>query len=344
MGSSSKWTVGSCFTVLTANADSKCLVCDKHLQECGVKCCECKRAVHIECTELPLYHLIRLASSRTAYMCERCVRGSDRVDYAELEADIQHLRRRQAVDSADDMEETTEASAPNLSQLPLTQDIHKDDEARIEGWASNSSEDKSSKVQRTVRPEAQRREDKQKHKICKFSKAGACKYGRTGNGCHYSHPKKCYSYIRHGKKGDKGCQKGDKCEYYHPPLCHESVMRGTCSREKCKFQHLQVTKKYTKKSVPRKAGQLSNRIGEERVAERPGGQLHGGLRRSGGSYELLQDTVQAAPDPFLEFREELARIRRQLDRAAQYREEVNLVPQNSCTCRRGGCHPSSHIM
>ena len=121
-------------------------------------------------------------------------------------------------------------------------------------------------------------------------------------GCHFTHPKKCYDFIRFGRKGDKGCLKGDKCEYYHPPLCHGSATRGVCSREKCKFQHLQGTKKYSKTSnYEREDQRIKNHRNGERLVVHPVEQVRGRLQRGNNSHEFPQETVQTALDPFLEF-------------------------------------------
>ena len=78
-------------------------------------------------------------------------------------------------------------------------------------------------------------------RICRYYKTMTCKYGPKGVGCPYSHPKKCPKFLKHGKKAG-GCKK-DRCGLYHPPLCWSSSNLGTCDRKKCRYQHLQGTKR-----------------------------------------------------------------------------------------------------
>ncbi|KAK3890046.1 hypothetical protein Pcinc_005961 [Petrolisthes cinctipes] len=55
--------------------------------------------------------------------------------------------------------------------------------------------------------------------ICRFYKRGVCKYGISGRGCKFDHPKPCQRLIQHGPRGNQGCKSGQKCQKYHPMLC-----------------------------------------------------------------------------------------------------------------------------
>ena len=81
-----------------------------------------------------------------------------------------------------------------------------------------------------------------RRKVCRHYLTKTCKYGVIGDGCNFSHPKKCRKYLTHGDKSSRGCTKGKKCDFFHPPLCWSSVKTGECTREKCKFQHVRGTK------------------------------------------------------------------------------------------------------
>ena len=72
--------------------------------------------------------------------------------------------------------------------------------------------------------------------VCKFFLRQACKHGRKGKDCAFSHPKLCFKYTRHGDRRG-GCKKGKNCEFVHPRLCN-SYKSGVCSRAKCGLFHV----------------------------------------------------------------------------------------------------------
>lgn len=78
---------------------------------------------------------------------------------------------------------------------------------------------------------------------CKYYKIRACKHGSKGKECEYGHPPKCLKFVRHGTKGNQGCNRGDKCRLYHPPACRDSINKGICFNQNCKFLHIRGTKR-----------------------------------------------------------------------------------------------------
>ena len=76
--------------------------------------------------------------------------------------------------------------------------------------------------------------------LCKFYKNGRCKFGTE---CKFDHPKMCYKFKQFGDKkfNDKGCT--SDCSYFHPNVCRDSQKSRTCSRDNCRFFHLNGTKK-----------------------------------------------------------------------------------------------------
>ena len=186
------------------SAEQKCLVCSGVLSECAIKCGDCKRAAHLECTQLPMYHLVRLASSRTAYTCIGRVRGNTKVNYTEFEAELQHFRRLQSSEVA---QAAHHPSAPTLSQIPSTAGDLEGDGEQQNAQRYNESDDtpecarsRPSSTGRIGRP---LQEVCQRKPICRFYKAGTCKHGKARIGCKYDHPKKCLAYIRFGSKRER---------------------------------------------------------------------------------------------------------------------------------------------
>ena len=78
---------------------------------------------------------------------------------------------------------------------------------------------------------------------CKFFLKTSCKTGLKGRNCKYDHLPICNKLLRNGIKGPYGCKQGKDCPYYHPHMCRESLRSKTCSREYCKYYHVQGTVK-----------------------------------------------------------------------------------------------------
>ena len=201
-----RWTQGSCLVLLSSDsAEQLCLVCGGKLVECAVKCGDCKKAAHLECTELPLYHLVRLASSRTAFACSTCVRGNAKINYTDLEAELQHLRR---VQPSEVTQTESNTSAPPLSQIPSTIDIlgdHENNEREKSGKTNDASDIVSDMLQ-DVRHARSKQGKRQRKAVCQFHKMSSCKHGKAGRDCNYEHPKKCFTYIKFGSNPEKGCR------------------------------------------------------------------------------------------------------------------------------------------
>ena len=116
------------------------------------------------------------------------------------------------------------------SSLTLESDI-----ANTKSSGSNSA----ANVNANINQKKESEEDSSKT-VCKFFLRQACKHGRKGNDCTFSHPKVCFKYTRHGDRRG-GCKKGTNCEFVHPRLCN-SYKSGVCSRAKCGLFHVKGTK------------------------------------------------------------------------------------------------------
>ena len=72
------------------------------------------------------------------------------------------------------------------------------------------------------------------HIICSFYKKGTCKYGVSGKGCKFFHPKLCKKFLRFGKKHSRGCNTID-CKKFHPTVCPKSLNNQQCDKNHCTF-------------------------------------------------------------------------------------------------------------
>ena len=80
--------------------------------------------------------------------------------------------------------------------------------------------------------------------VCEFYKKGTCRYGASGKGCKFEHPKPCKKLMRHGNRGPHGCTLGkDKCTFFHPKMCQSSLQKGTCFNENCTLWHVSGIKR-----------------------------------------------------------------------------------------------------
>ena len=79
-------------------------------------------------------------------------------------------------------------------------------------------------------------------KLCKHYVQKKCRHGAKGVGCSFSHPQKCFKFMRNGSYARGGCTKGKNCQYYHPPLCRGAVRTGICSAVDCNYHHIKGTK------------------------------------------------------------------------------------------------------
>ena len=114
--------------------------------------------------------------------------------------------------------------------------------------------DYNSMLQPIERNKASSKQDnlsvKSKSKVCKDYYNNKCKYGISGSGCKFSHPKRCQKLKKFGNKGPKGCNLGGKCQHFHPRMCADSVSKGECFYEKCPHCHVKGTKRIKREKKP----------------------------------------------------------------------------------------------
>ena len=204
----------------TEDGDTRptCLNCLGELSDHALRCQNCKAYEHLNCSRLPEFQLIRFSVTQASYMCSKCVEskefGGDADKFSNEVTKIRLIigKEKSIIQVAEDeANKTTED--PILIRL-----VEEDASARkTEG--------------KNITP-------------CRYYLRQGCKHGRKGANCHYSHPKLCFKFIKHGDMRG-GCKEGDKCQYMHPKLCN-SYKSGVCSRDKCNFFHVKGTKVKTK--------------------------------------------------------------------------------------------------
>ena len=93
-----------------------------------------------------------------------------------------------------------------------------------------------------------------------FTKHNNCRFGMSGKGCDFNHPKVCNQNRLYGN-GRYGCKKGDQCKFFHQRICRNASKEKICLNEKCSFIHPKGTTRRpheTTKSQDRNQGSNNN--------------------------------------------------------------------------------------
>ena len=208
--------------IITSPSETNCAKCLSKLEAQCLKCSRCSILLHLRCSDLPLYMLLRYKTSQSAYVCRACVLGEGDPDsLKEAEEAIKQLLEKEeksiketAVDanaSIDQMLSETSNAADNKT-------MDKDQEKN-----SSSQEEKSASLP-----------------TCKFFLRGSCKHGKKGTNCSFRHPPLCFKFINKGDRSG-GCKKGKECNYSHPRMCWSFKTDKVCRRQNCNFYHSKGT-------------------------------------------------------------------------------------------------------
>ena len=251
-------------------AGAPCIECRKGLLGSSLRCSECNEGVHLTCSGLPLMSLVRLATTRATFACSSCIKGKAGDRYSDVLEEIKKSLE----------EEKLHNKSPNVLSQPgdhssgKTADDSAEDLERdaSESWAGVDCSQREAKempgVSAGVADQGKREGDKdsvrlsvvEKTRLCRYYKAGSCKFGWRGEGCKFEHPKKCFKYIRFGGNTPKGCR-DNKCPYFHPPLCRLVEAGKTCGRDRCRYFHRRAAqaKNTRQRTDARAASQKENR-------------------------------------------------------------------------------------
>ena len=100
-----------------------------------------------------------------------------------------------------------------------------------------------SEVLQGEKQEIQQEEKDQSTETCRHYRNNKCKYGISGKGCPYNHPKRCAKLMNHGTRATKGCNLGNKCKDFHPKMCPLSLSKSECLDLECALCHVKGTKR-----------------------------------------------------------------------------------------------------
>ena len=249
----------------TTSNESVCSFCHVSLDNLCVKCQKCKSLIHMTCTGLPEYQLVRLAVTSVSYVCMKCVETEAEPEaYAsEIERIIQCKTREKALchvnnfhDSIDDLI-TTPVNPVNENSNTRNADYRQNNQTggvsvstaasqlETNGNVSvvesgNGANQVESPLQLANDPVSNQKSSPESQ-TCKYYLRGVCKHGKKGTKCTFAHPAYCFKYTN---KADLpgGCKKGKECQYAHPRLCWSYKKDKICSRNNCRFYHIKGTK------------------------------------------------------------------------------------------------------
>ena len=86
--------------------------------------------------------------------------------------------------------------------------------------------------------------------VCNDYINNKCKFGISGKGCQFQHPKRCSKLMNHGTRASRGCNLGKKCKDFHPKMCPTSITKSVCYDLSCLLNHVKGTAR--KKETQRK--------------------------------------------------------------------------------------------
>ena len=234
----------------------------------------------MDCSGLPLMSLVRLATTRASFVCSSCIKAKAGEKLPDVTNEIKVILEQERASKTKlkpaGEPQQTKIQEPPSSPASLVLGTQAESESlttsAASGWdapmqAQQTGVESSGQKSPTSRGQTgsrktreRRRRAEKKDSVCKYYGRGTCKHGQKGEGCHYSHPKKCIKFMRFAREEGRSCR--DKsCTYYHPPLCRLNESGRLCTREKCKFFHRKaVAAKFSKQRVPKKPTQNQQQL------------------------------------------------------------------------------------
>ena len=167
-----------------------CGDCKAEFKSPAFKCQTCKIYYHPICAKIPLYYMVRYASSSVSFVCKLCTEKSAESHWTETVhlfndcypnlIDIENPLDKNKTD----MRVETESISPtNLSNS----------EESMQNFENTSStQEQDMQDQDIVQEQIQERmKPENEINICKFNIKKCCRHGLRGNNCNYPHPAPC---------------------------------------------------------------------------------------------------------------------------------------------------------
>ena len=211
--------------IATSPTETCCTKCLTALDTEALKCSRCSVLLHLRCSDLPMYMLLRFKTSQAQYICRACVLSEGNPQsLKEAETELEQVLER---------EKNTVNEAADDSKLSEKSDCESNNHGCV---ADDHGNQLSVNNQVKIDPS-----DKDNRPHCRYYLRGNCKHGRKGTKCAYKHPPLCLKYMAKADSNG-GCKKGSGCKYVHPRIYWSHKGNKVCSRSNCKFYHIKGTK------------------------------------------------------------------------------------------------------
>ena len=211
-----------------ADASDQCSSCKGQLHDVFLICEHCPNRVHLDCSELPEYILVRFLSTELGYTCRSC--GKKKLSPQDMKKWQEQVSRTLQSERAMPNEAAHELENSSLVEKSVT--------------------DKTSNKKNGDIADKEKNAEKPDLKICDKYRRGSCPHGISGKKvfnekkCKFDHPNICFKYRRAGNDKRYGCKRGNDCKWFHPLLCRSANSQNkVCPKEACTFLHVRGTRR-----------------------------------------------------------------------------------------------------
>ena len=161
-----------------------------------------------------------------------------------------------------------------------------------------------------------------KKQTCRHYKNNTCRFGISGKGCSYVHPKRCSKLMNHGTRTGKGCNKGNKCEDFHPKMCPLSISNSECFDQSCTFCHVKGTRR-KRSPDPKKPEKVVQKEAEGQTPKQDRA-CSSQLKENGGSTDNHGSTTESTKS----FLDQINLLKKELQEAMDKKFETLLKMQS----------------
>ena len=172
------------------------------------QCKTCKTSYHRTYAKMPLYYMVRYASSNVSFICKQCTEKSQESHWT----DKVHLFK-DCYPNLTDIENILDKNETDVRVE--TESISQTSRERAEASRQNFEDTPNNQDQDIMQKQIQERiQAENEINICKFYIKKCCKHGLRGHNCNYPHPAPCKKYIENPE-----CRCGPECTNHHPDIC-----------------------------------------------------------------------------------------------------------------------------
>ena len=191
-----------------------------------VLCFLCSLPAHLSCIKENSINL----EAGIVFLCEACVGSKGKNDVPPPE----NTDKPAQDDKTDTEDEITPWQPPPKERKKML---------TRKRQSLDPSQRASQEIVEEVNSDSDEEEEDDDREICIHYQNSRCRYGLSGNGCKFYHPKICSKLIKHGNRAPHGCNLGRECTKFHPKLCWDSLKYKECTRTSCKFVHIRGTRR-----------------------------------------------------------------------------------------------------